>query len=63
MRFLHLKVEEFEMLANPHNSDVITIAPRAVLINPQFVTQRWGVVGLRFGHWPGAETPHLFRNG
>lgn len=48
MRFLYLTVEQFESLANPDNCDVITIAPRAELVDPQFVTRRWGAVGLRF---------------
>ncbi|HEY9793306.1 MAG TPA: phosphoglycerate mutase family protein [Candidatus Obscuribacterales bacterium] len=63
MRFLHLTVEQFELLANPRNCDVITIAPRASLTNPQFVTQRWGVVGLRFRDRPDADTSHWVRAG
>jgi len=47
MRFLHLTLEQFETIANPHNCDVITIAPRHELENPQFVTGRYGVIGLR----------------
>ncbi len=47
MRFLYLSVEQFELMENPQNCDVITIAPRAKLLNPQFVSRRWGVVGLR----------------
>jgi broad specificity phosphatase PhoE len=48
MRFLHLTVEEFESIANPHNCDIITIAPKNKLKNPQFTRGRWGVTGLRF---------------
>jgi broad specificity phosphatase PhoE len=47
MRFLHLTLEQFETIANPRNCDIITIAPRSELQNPQFVTGRYGVVGLR----------------
>lgn len=32
---------------NPLNCDVITIAPVKNLVNPQFASRRWGVVGLR----------------
>ena len=47
MRFLYLTVEQFEIMENPQNCDVITIAPRHKLVNPQFVSRRWGVEGLR----------------
>lgn len=47
MRFLYLSVEQFELMQNPHNCDVITIAPLDTLVNPQFKSRRWGVVGLR----------------
>ena len=47
MRFLHLSVEEFDVLANPHNCDVITIADATTMKDPQFVSGRWGVIGLR----------------
>ncbi len=47
MRFLHLTVEQFESMANPHNCDVITIAKVAKLTDPQFVNGRWGVEGIR----------------
>ncbi len=47
MRFLHLSVEEFDMLANPANCDVITIADCTTLDAPQFTSGRWGVVGLK----------------
>ena len=46
MRFLHLTVEEFESLANPHNCAVITIGPRADMQDPLFSTSQWGVTGL-----------------
>jgi broad specificity phosphatase PhoE len=47
MRFLHLSVEQFDSLANPANCDVITLADRADLEDPLFVSGRWGVTGLR----------------
>lgn len=47
MRFLYLTVEQFELLENPGNCDVITIAPKATLLDPQFATRRWGVTGVR----------------
>jgi broad specificity phosphatase PhoE len=47
MRYLYLTVDQFERLENPHNCDVITIAPRMTLDNPQFASRRWGVIGLR----------------
>ncbi len=47
MRFFHLTVEQFDMLRNPHNCDVITIGPKADMKNPQFTSGRWGVTGLR----------------
>jgi broad specificity phosphatase PhoE len=47
MRFLHLSVEEFDVLANPHNCDVITIADATSLVEPQFVSGHWGITGLR----------------
>jgi broad specificity phosphatase PhoE len=54
MRFLYLSVEQFEIMENPHNCDVITIAPLSRLVNPQFTSRRWGVVGLRLSQ----ETKH-----
>ena len=47
MRFLYLKVEQFDQIANPHNADIITLAPRETLEFPQFTSGRWGVEGLR----------------
>ena len=47
MRFLHLSVEDFDRLANPANCDVVTLADRAELVDPQFTSGRWGVTGLR----------------
>lgn len=47
MRFLHMRVEEFEALANPHNCDIITIDLFENLSNPQFRSGRWAAEGLR----------------
>ena len=47
MRFLYLKVEQFDQIANPHNGDIITLTLRETLQNPQFTSRRWGVEGLR----------------
>ena len=46
MRFLHLTVEQFEMMSNPSNCDIITIAPIAHLDAPVFISGRWGVEGI-----------------
>ena len=47
MRMFHLTVEQFDTIANPHNGDIITVAPRGMLKTPQFKSVRWGVEGLR----------------
>jgi broad specificity phosphatase PhoE len=47
MRFLHLSVEDFDSLANPHNCDVVTITDASALERPLFTSGRWGVTGLR----------------
>ncbi|MBP9089646.1 histidine phosphatase family protein [bacterium] len=57
MRFLYLTVEQFELLDNPYNCDVITIAPLKNLVNPQFASRRWGVVGLRVRKESEKNTP------
>jgi broad specificity phosphatase PhoE len=46
MRFLHLRVEDFDELANPPNCAVITIAERGTLDDCLFTSGRWGVSGL-----------------
>lgn len=50
MRFLHLSVEEFDSIENPSNCDIITIAPKTsrLIPDPNFVSGKWGVQGLRF---------------
>jgi broad specificity phosphatase PhoE len=45
-RFLHLTVEQFEMMANPSNCDIITIAPAVDLTDPVFTCSQWGVDGI-----------------
>jgi len=47
MRFLHLTVDEFDVLANPKNCDVITLGDRTAMKEPLFVSGDWGVEGLR----------------
>ena len=50
MRFLHLSIEEFDILANPFNCDVITLADKETLASNapcQFESGMWGVTGLR----------------
>ncbi|HEU4537533.1 MAG TPA: histidine phosphatase family protein [Polyangiaceae bacterium] len=46
MRFLHLSVEQFDVLANPKNCAVVTIAEHRTLSAPTFTSGRWGVEGL-----------------
>jgi broad specificity phosphatase PhoE len=46
MRYLHLSVEQFDEFANPNNCDVITIAEKSTLKDPQWTNGRWGVTGL-----------------
>jgi broad specificity phosphatase PhoE len=47
MRMFHMTVEQFDAIANPHNCDIITVAPKGMLKAPQFSSVRWGVEGLR----------------
>lgn len=47
-RFMHLTIDEFETLANPKNCDIVTIAHKELIEDPQFVCGKWGVTGLRF---------------
>lgn len=47
MRMFHMTVEQFDAIANPHNCDIVTIAPKETLQAPQFTSIRWGVEGLR----------------
>lgn len=52
MRFLHLKVEEFEKILNPSNCDIITLADTGGLEAPPFTWGGWGVTGLRLDPSP-----------
>ncbi len=45
MRYLHLRVEEFETIKNPANCEIVTISDEPQP-DPQFVTGRWSVTGL-----------------
>lgn len=47
MRFLHLSTEHFNRMRNPRNCDVITIAPKAQIAEPDFASGSWAVQGLR----------------
>jgi broad specificity phosphatase PhoE len=46
-RFLHLTVEQFADMRNPHNGDMITITDKASISDPAFVRGKWAVTGLR----------------
>jgi broad specificity phosphatase PhoE len=46
MRFLHLKVEDFNRMAGLPNGAVVTLAPKFELQDPVFTSGRWGVVDL-----------------
>jgi len=54
MRFLYLRVEGFEVLANPQNCDVVTLGPAAEM-QPQFTSGLWGVHGLRIAPQVGSN--------
>jgi broad specificity phosphatase PhoE len=47
MRFLHLRVEDFDRIENPGNCDVVTLGHHAELGESAFVSGWWGVSGLR----------------
>lgn len=47
MRFLHLSVEQFENVENPHNGDVVVVGPRELVAEPYLVVGDWAVAGLR----------------
>jgi broad specificity phosphatase PhoE len=47
MRFLHLTVEQFEIILNPHNCDIITLSDKIDLSTAQFSKGHWGITGLR----------------
>lgn len=52
MRFLHLKVEDFDRMAGLENGAVVTLAHRDQLQSPVFTSGRWGVVDLPLRHEP-----------
>jgi len=53
MRYLHLKVADFDCMANPQNGDIITLGLKEDLTQEfgfdswLFSTGRWAVHGLR----------------
>jgi broad specificity phosphatase PhoE len=47
MRFLHLTVEQFDMIASPSNADIVTLGLKDELDQPVFVSGKWGVTGLQ----------------
>ncbi len=47
MRFLHLTVEQFDTIAGPANGSIVTLAHKEQIEDPEFVSGRWGVTGLR----------------
>jgi hypothetical protein len=55
MRFLHLTVEQIELMASPANADIITLAPKDEIESPVFTSGRWGVSGLRLRNTQAAH--------
>jgi broad specificity phosphatase PhoE len=47
MRFLHLTVEQFDLIANPANCHIVTLGPPGEIEQPLFTSGRWAVGGLR----------------
>ncbi len=47
MRFLRLSVEQFEVIENPHNGEVVTIAPTESLSDFQLECGGWRANGLK----------------
>src|SRR5262249_24382612 len=43
MRFLHLRIDQFDPVLNPQNGDIITMAPKTAMESPQFTSGKWGV--------------------
>ena len=46
MRFLHLAVEQFDVLANPPNGSIITLGDKDALPDCLYTSGKWGVAGL-----------------
>jgi broad specificity phosphatase PhoE len=57
MRFLHLKVEDFDRMAGPGNGAVVTLARHEHLDAPVFTSGRWGVVDLPLRPESERDTP------
>lgn len=47
MRWLHLTPEDYDNMYNPSNCQVVDIAFHENLVNPKFISGRWGVQGIR----------------
>lgn len=47
MRFLHLTVEQFDVMDNPANCAIITLGPKDTIPQPMFQAGAWAVDGLR----------------
>jgi len=47
MRFLHLSVEQFDVMANPANCDIISLGLKGEIEQPLFTSGKWAVGGLR----------------
>jgi len=47
MRFMHLSVEQFDSIDTPGNCSIVTIGLKHEILNPQFVSGKWAVEGLR----------------
>jgi Phosphohistidine phosphatase SixA len=47
MRYLHLKVEDFDRMQNPKNCDIVTIGPADEIENPAFTNGKYAVTGIR----------------
>ncbi len=53
MRFMHLSVEEFDIITNPKHCDIITITNERDMKTAQFRTGQWCIRGLRLPTAPG----------
>jgi broad specificity phosphatase PhoE len=47
MRFLHLRVEDFDRIENPDNGVVVTLGDQSAIGECAFVSGWWGVSGLK----------------
>jgi broad specificity phosphatase PhoE len=55
MRFMHLKVEQFDDILNPKHCDIVTITNERNVVTPQFTTGSWNIAGLRLPDDPGPK--------